>query len=285
MVTFILIEAAIIKYPDTILQMEKFGAGLIKHNSFISGNTDKNNKQIIKNKESIEKEVQNRISPRDTDDIDYIKSINGIHTPNNPKKCAYLTFDDGPYITITPKILDTLKEYDVKATFFMQGWAISTYPSVAKRVYEEGHAIGNHTYSHKKEMYNAINVFKSEIERTNNLIYKLTGDYPRLFRPPYGRNLQPDYKKYLVNIGLRTFLWNDDSGDSREVNVATSKIYKNVALYLNGKKDIIIILHDSEGHINTSKVLGSIIKLLWKEGYVIKPIKPDVEINAGVEVK
>jgi len=207
-----------------------------------------------------------------------------IKPPVNPKKFAYLTFDDGPSPTVTPKVLKVLDEYNIKATFFMLGSSVEEYPSVVKSVYSKGHAIGNHSYTHRWNKLCAN--FKSEISRTNKAIAKATGGYKvGLFRAPYGYKLQSSFKKYLQSFGMRTYLWNVDCKDSRAKKVSADTIYNSAAWSLNGKKDVVIIMHDGKGHDQTAYALKRIIQELWRKGYGIKPLTSDTKVNAKVEVK
>jgi peptidoglycan/xylan/chitin deacetylase (PgdA/CDA1 family) len=212
-----------------------------------------------------------------------INSIDGISPPLNPKKFAYLTFDDGPDPKVTPQVLDVLKKYNVKATFFMLGRYVKDYSKLVKRVYDDGHYIGNHSFSHKKNIYNSLDTFKSEISKTSDLIYKCTGEYPKLFRSPYGYTMNASYKKYLAEEGYKIYNWNVESGDSRGHGVSSEKIISNVANSLGGKRDIVIIMHDGAGHINTALSLESIIRELWKKGYGIKPLTPSTVVNAHIK--
>jgi len=209
---------------------------------------------------------------------------NTINPPVSPKKFAYLTFDDGPSLTVTPKVLKVLDEYDVKATFFMLGSSVEEYPTVAMSVYSKGHSIGNHSYSHRWKVLCAN--FKSEILRTNKAIKKATGGYEaKLFRIPYGYKLNSSFKKYLKSLGMRAYLWNVDCKDSRSKGVPAQTIYNSVAWSLDNKKDVVIILHDGKGHDQTAYALPKIIKELYRKGYGIKPLTQDTKVNAKVEVK
>jgi len=145
-------------------------------------------------------------------DLFGIKNIDGVVEPVNATKFAYLTFDDGPSSKVTPTILDTLKQYNVKATFFVNGINIKGNEEVLKRIVNEGHTIGNHTYSHKASLYNSLDSFKQEINSTNELIYNITGAKCQAFRPPYGYNLKQSFKDYLTSQAMTTYYWNVDPG-------------------------------------------------------------------------
>jgi len=105
-----------------------------------------------------------------------------------------LTFDDGPCPGNLERILDILRQYDVKATFFVCGQNVERSPAILRRVQAEGHTIGNHSYSHRYPFFRSRSFFAREIDLTQEVIEKVTGKRPRFFRPPYGARwlgLQP----------------------------------------------------------------------------------------------
>ena len=105
---------------------------------------------------------------------DWKKKVNNLIY--GEEKTAYLTFDDGPNNTITPKVLDILKEKDIKASFFVIGKYVEEYPEIVKREYEEGHYIANHSYNHDNtKLYKSVESFKNEIEKTDIAIGKAIG--------------------------------------------------------------------------------------------------------------
>ena len=101
-------------------------------------------------------------------------------------KSVVLTFDDGPHPSTTPHILDILKKRHLRAAFFVLGLQANKYPDIIKRMHDEGHIIGNHTYGHKNLTQLKPAQIKKEIESTNDLIEKITGERPKFMRPPYG---------------------------------------------------------------------------------------------------
>ena len=127
------------------------------------------------------------------------------------KKIA-LTFDDGPDKIITPQILDILKEKGVQATFFVVGEQVSFYPQLAKRMVEEGHAIANHTWDHPElsKLYTAQVI--QQITSTNEIVERVTGVKPTLFRPPYGDFTTADAIVF-EKLGLKNILWSVDTLD------------------------------------------------------------------------
>ena len=101
-------------------------------------------------------------------------------------KAVYLTFDDGPIPEVTPKVLDILARYHVKATFFMVGENIDKHPEVFKQVVSAGHSVGNHTYNHLKGFRYTLSEYLANIEKCQKAIGSNTST-PPLFRPPYGK--------------------------------------------------------------------------------------------------
>lgn len=187
-------------------------------------------------------------------------------------KNAYLTFDDGPDAKITPKILDVLKENNVKATFFINGVWAADYPGLVRRMQEEGHTIGNHTYSHKMEsVYRNWSNLKSEIDKTNEIIYKLTGEKCAIFRAPGGSKpyLSKEYVANIHKMGMKIYDWNCDTKDWRKDSSSSIlSSVKNVPM----KKELIIILHSRKDRASTLEALPGIIKYLNEKQYNILPI-------------
>lgn len=197
----------------------------------------------------------------------------------NYPKVAYLTFDDGLDSKVTPIILDILKEHDVKATFFIVGNTVEKNASLLKRMVKEGHSIGNHTYTHKKEnIYSSAEGLKGEIERTSTVLYKTGGVITRMFRPPYGGPYIRKSEFQAVLSPYKTILWNIDSRDSSARNVSSSVILNNVINQVKNKRTAIIIMHDSGTHMETAKALPDIIKYLKDNGFAIEPITEGTNI-------
>jgi peptidoglycan/xylan/chitin deacetylase (PgdA/CDA1 family) len=108
-----------------------------------------------------------------------------VRGPRERRRVA-LTFDDGPAPPFTGQILDVLRDYRVPATFFVCGQNAERHPELVRRIHAEGHTLGNHTYSHPFLYIQSRQRIAEEIDRTQEVIGRLTGYRPRLFRPPYG---------------------------------------------------------------------------------------------------
>ena len=160
------------------------------------------------------------------------------------RKVLYLTFDDGPVPEATPWILDLLKEYNAKATFFCVGENVKKFPEIFDRIPEEGHAFGNHTYNH-------LSGWNSEnISYFRNVRRCATEVKSNLFRPPYGR-IKPKQAQYLQRH-YKIVMWDVLSGDFDE-NLSADDCYTNI---LNGAKDgSIIVMHDSVKTIEKNKII------------------------------
>ena len=178
-------------------------------------------------------------------------------TAGTPKYIA-LTFDDGPSRKYTPILLDGLKERGVHATFFLMGKNIEGEEDIVKRMSEEGHLIGNHSYEHIQLTKAGAKAVCEAVEHTQEQIEAITGKRPEYIRPPYG-----DWNEELEEeIGMTPVLWSLDSLDWKLKD--TGKIIHQV---LKDVQDVdIILLHD----IFPSSVEAALelIDILQKEGYV-----------------
>ena len=133
------------------------------------------------------------------------ESANVYHRHENHEMKIALTFDDGPHPILTPKILDILEKYHIKATFFIVGENVKNYPDVVEQILNRGHEIGNHTYTH-----DCIN--RKEIEACEKVIYELTDYKTKLFRPPEGA-INQTIKYISAGLGYDIILWNIDTRD------------------------------------------------------------------------
>ncbi|WP_042271691.1 polysaccharide deacetylase family protein [[Clostridium] dakarense] len=186
---------------------------------------------------------------------------------NNEEKLIALTFDDGPHKDFTPQILGVLKENDVKATFFVVGEMVDWNSEIVKREYNEGHEIGNHTFTHinvEKRSYSEIN---KEINQTQEAVKKVIGKEPNLFRPPY-RAISKNMCTIAKDKNMNIILWSNlDPRDwsNPGVNYIVETIVNKVQ---NGT---IILLHDYNNSKNsttqTIQALKIVIPKLKEQGY------------------
>lgn len=176
-----------------------------------------------------------------------------------------LTFDDGPG-PATSKVLDVLRDMGVPATFFVVGTQVRQRPAEVARMAAEGHSVQNHTWSHPDLRRRADGVIAGELQRTSDAVEAITGVRPTCVRPPYGaRNMRTDAA--AAAQGLRTVIWNVDSGDSRRRRPTAEQIVRNVLRQANGG-GLMVLFHDGGArHDATSAALPAVIAGLRERGY------------------
>jgi peptidoglycan-N-acetylglucosamine deacetylase len=125
-----------------------------------------------------------------------------------------LTFDDGPVPGVTERILDTLRAHDLRATFFLIGEKVGEAPDLARRILQEGHELGHHTYTHCKLTDFSNSVMEDELDRTDAIFMEILGRRAEWFRPPFGA-LRQDQARRVRDRGMRVALWSLDSEDWR----------------------------------------------------------------------
>jgi len=193
----------------------------------------------------------------------YIKVNNYKETVSNTSIMYYenvvaITFDDGPRRDTTVRLLDGLKELNVKATFFVMGKNIIGNEDIIKRMYDDGNLIGNHTYSHIELCEVSHDKAVEEIESTNDLIYDITGYIPKYIRPPFGSYND----KLQLEINMTPVLWSVDPNDWNTTDVAgvVNSVMSKV------KSGDIILLHDFYDSSVTAAL--EIIAQLKAKGYI-----------------
>lgn len=184
-------------------------------------------------------------------------SLNLEQLVQEEKKRVALTFDDGPSPRYTEKLLDGLKERDVKASFFIIGENVEGNEDILKRMAQEGHIIGNHTFSHVQLSTVSYDVGLKEIEETNNSIFNACGVMPEYIRPPYGSWND----RMTMDVNMTEVLWNVDPLDWQvsDSSLVTKRVLKCV------DDGSIILLHDVyESSVDAAL---EIVDALQKEGY------------------
>lgn len=174
----------------------------------------------------------------------------------NIKRVA-LTFDDGPHPTVTPQILNLLDKYNAKGTFFMLGQRVKNSPDIAKDVWDRGHEIGNHTWGHPVLTKIGNEQIQEEYHSTNNIIHETIGQYPTVFRPPYGAI--NDHVASMINLPV--IMWSIDTLDWKHRNANKLLPYVQYGMHNNA----IILMHDI--HQSTADGLESVLVYLQQQGY------------------
>ncbi len=176
-------------------------------------------------------------------------------------KIVALTFDDGPSPKTTPQILSILKQYGAKATFFVVGENAEKQTSLMQDITNDGHEVGNHSFSHPMLARASSGRIKHELESTNQIIQNTTGSLPLWFRPPYG-STNKKVEQIAADMGLKTILWTDDPRDWSR-HATKESIEKKV---LNGMKPgSVVLLHDN--HNATIEALPALLETMKERGY------------------
>ncbi len=199
------------------------------------------------------------------------------------EKVAYLTFDDGPDDVNTPAILDVLKAKGVHATFYVLGGMVEKNPAVLKRIFTEGHAIGNHSYDHDYErLYANKESFVEEMEQTDEAVFKVIGMRPFIIRAPGGTvgMFADDYYKHLNLLGYVEHDWNVLTEDATPEQPSAEQQIDYIDRRAAGQlKDnmALVLMHCNGGKEETVRALPGIIDNLKAKGYrfgVVTPITP-----------
>jgi len=197
------------------------------------------------------------------------EAVQGLYYSDRFEKQVALTFDDGPHPVNTPQVLDILKEYGVKGTFFVTGNNAERYPDLIKRIVDEGHTLGNHTFAHPDLAKLSEADVLNELSRTQRAVDKALGRHYELeqVRPPYG-SMDAEVKSAIAKNDDTAILWNVDSNDWRHKD-DDAKILDNIfagssSVYVRGG---VILFHDI--HPQTVRVLDDVIERLQKEKFTI----------------
>ena len=191
----------------------------------------------------------------------------------------YLTFDDGPHSTYTRIVLDTLKKYNVKATFFIVPKSGLEY--LVKEAYDSGHSIGIHSISHTySSVYASDEAFKNDVISTNNIIKNIIGEYTHLYRFPggssntasmyYSKGIITRMASWLHENGYHYFDWNISSGDAAGGSPSSDQIANNVIRGLSKDRYNVVLMHDM--HDYSAYALEKIILYGIDNGYTFAPI-------------
>lgn len=220
------------------------------------------------------------------DDGMVVQEISQYKGVKDGKKVAYLTFDDGPSTTVTPKILKVLSENNIKGTFFVVGNTLDKgekAKELLKEEYDNGHAIAIHSYSHN---YNVLYPNRSisadsvmgEFDKTLTLMKGILGqDFnTNVFRFPGGinswKNREP-IKAKLKERGISHIEWNSLSGDAEGKKRDAAGLFNRFKETVNGQEKIVVLMHDTYGKEATAEALPQIIKYLKDQGYEFRTIK------------
>lgn len=198
------------------------------------------------------------------------------HLTSGTEKIAYLTFDDGPTPSVTPKVLDILASEKIKASFFVIGKSVEAYPEIVKRAHEEGHYIANHSYSHNNAMlYQSKESFLREIQSTDSAIAQALGiasyhsyvfRFPNGFMAPLYQKEKKEVVSLLSTINYTYLDWNALTQDSVK-KYTPSQLLSNLKQSCQNKGTLVILMHDTKDVNDSSLVLKDCISYLKEQGY------------------
>lgn len=193
-------------------------------------------------------------------------------------RVVYLTIDDGPTIETTGRMLDILKEHDIKATFFVIGNQIKGKEDLIKRMHDEGHAIGLHSYSHDlKKVYSSQEAFIKEMQRTSDEIKRVLEIEPLILRFPGGSNKRLN-KEFLIRLhkeNYKVYDWTISSGDGMYPNNPPKAIFENAVESRGLSPSTILLMHSKTNNINSCEALPDIIEFYKKWGYSFEIVTPE----------
>lgn len=250
------------------------------------------NTSITQKNNASEKKEKNDPDAYDAQKVSEIS--NGKYTVDG-KKIAFLTFDDGPSTSITPQILNILDKYGIKATFFLIGKMIENNQeseNIVKEIYKDGHAIGNHTYSHEYRIRvpgslyygNKVNVdqYMDEIDKTDDLIGEAIGQSfkTKITRMPGGHMSREHYHdpnlavfdEKMKEKNIACIDWNAYDGDSDGKWKNSDQLFQESKDTIGDQEKVVLLMHDAYGKEETAKALPRIIEYLKVKGYEFKKI-------------
>lgn len=205
------------------------------------------------------------------------------NTVNDWPKKVYLTFDDGPSY-LTDDILDVLKQYNVKATFFVIGTEDPNLREMYQRIVDEGHTLGMHSYSHRyDQIYRSEETFAQDLNKLENLLYEETGVIPKIYRFPGGSSntvssISMEYFiDYLKAKDITYFDWNISSRDASAHLLSKEEIIRNSLYGIEENEETMILMHDIGDKTTTLEALPEIIEALQERGIPICAVNEDTE--------
>ncbi len=200
--------------------------------------------------------------------------INVICSADTDRKEIAISFDDGPSINYTPGILELLRLNNIKATFFCIGNRIAGNENILKQIVDEGHIIGNHSFSHHF-WFDLLSSKKmlTDLKRMDSEMKKVIGEKPKLFRPPYGVT-NPNLAKAIIKGNYVSVGWSVRSMDTviRDENKLLTKISRSI------KPGAIFLFHDTS--LTTLKILPEFLKEVKKRGFHIIPLDKFLNLKA-----
>lgn len=191
------------------------------------------------------------------------------------KKVIYLTFDDGPGARNTPRLLNLLKKYNAKATFFLVGTEVSAHPEIVRREFREGHTVAIHTYTHDyRKIYRNTGAFFRDFDRIEKQLTEITGEKPHFNRMPGGSNnafvsrkTAKEIQKVLRKKGYVCMDWNAATNDAVGIAYSADTMARYGIKSINAVRTPIVLIHDSDMKTKTVPVVKKMLEYYTKKGY------------------
>jgi peptidoglycan/xylan/chitin deacetylase (PgdA/CDA1 family) len=222
------------------------------------------------------------------DDGAYLSVVTGIDSPDNMAEegdvhQVYLTFDGSP-CTNTDSILDVLSDYGVKATFFVTGDESDEAKEIYKRIVDEGHTLGMHSYSNQySTIYASTDAFTEDLDKLSDYLYEVTGEQSIYYRFPGGSSNEisnvgmAEFVRILNEKGITFYDWNVSGGDTSS-DYTTDDIVTNVTEGVTHYKTSVVLLHDGDNKSTTVEALGPLIEALESMDARILPIDENTNV-------
>ncbi len=183
------------------------------------------------------------------------------------EKKVFLTFDDGPSTVVTNRVLDVLKEEDVKATFFIVSDRAQSRKETLLRIAREGHTLGVHSKSHDYgKIYASEQAFRADVRACAEFIRTATGVSPTVYRFPGGER-NTNLRKIVEEEGLKPIAWNAVCGDEEIAGATAEQLFLESVKTARSRNRIVLLLHDSAPHLPTAEALPKIIAHFRTQGY------------------
>jgi peptidoglycan/xylan/chitin deacetylase (PgdA/CDA1 family) len=201
-------------------------------------------------------------------DIQILKRLFPSILFNIVDESIHLTFDDGPHPVVTPFILKKLKELNIRATFFLLGQNVQKFPDLVQQIHNDGHQIGNHTFTHTNLFFKNKTFLRNEILRTKEVLELTIGTHSHFFRPPYGY-FDWNTLRVLRELDLTCVLWSIDSKDYKLNSIAdiSNRVMQNT---VNGS---ILLFHDNEKTSQRIQTyLPVLLDALLSKGFILKTL-------------
>lgn len=215
-----------------------------------------------------------------------LKATDAAKAPEPPGKIAYLTFDDGPSVQTEP-ILATLHRFGIKATFFVTGHDTEQSKTLYRRIAEEGHRFGNHTFSHDyTKLYRNADIFMEDVRRLDRFLLETVGQTTDILRFPGGSNtrlgrkkgqpwIMPQLVKRVQVEGYQYFDWNVSSTDAAQAVQPKKDIVASVLSAARERRKIIVLMHDVNVKTTTVEALPEVIRGLQQMGFSFETLRKD----------